>query len=137
VALAADWARLAAEQRALRAQMESHFRSAFPDAVAVADPGLQMRRQLAAARHAASQADEGDFLVMSAKLAAGLNGLPAGAVRVVSYESGRLTLELAITEEALLRRVAARLLQAGLTLEAAPVASGSRRDTVILTVRTS
>ena len=49
----------------------------------------------------------------------------------------RSRLELAITEEALLRRVAARLLQAGLALEAAPAPSGSRRDTVILTVRTS
>ena len=64
VALVADWTLLGAEQRSLRAQMEARFRSAFPDAVAVADPALQMRRQLAAARHRAGVPDGGDFAPM-------------------------------------------------------------------------
>src|SRR6185436_5416452 len=38
VALMIDWASLAHEQRTLRRQMESRFRAAFPDAVAVVDP---------------------------------------------------------------------------------------------------
>ena len=117
--LVADWTLLAAESRSLRARMEARFRSAFPDAVAVADPALQMRRQLAAARHRAGVPDAGDFAPMIAKAAAALKELPAGGLRSVSYESGRMTLELGATEEAALRRIPARLAQTGLIVDVA------------------
>jgi general secretion pathway protein L len=117
VALVADWMVLGAEQRAVRAQMEARFRGAFPDAVAVADPALQMRRQLAAARHRAGLADGGDFVPMIESLAAGLKELPAGTLRTVSYESGRISFELAATEAPALARMAARLARAGLAVE--------------------
>jgi general secretion pathway protein L len=118
-ALIADWSQLASEQRAVRAQMQARFRSVFPDAVAVADPALQMRRQLAVARHRAGLPDGGDFAPMTEKVAAGLKELPAGGLRTVSYESGRMTLELAPIEEAALRRLVARLSQAGLIVDVA------------------
>jgi general secretion pathway protein L len=113
-ALIADWMLLGSEQRAVRGQMEARFRSAFPDAVAVADPVLQMRRQLAAARHRAGVPDGGDFAPMIEKVAIGLKELPQGGLRSMSYESGRMTLELAAIEEAARRRVVARLIQTGL-----------------------
>jgi len=116
-ALIADWMLLAGQQRAARAQMEARFRSVFPDAVAVVDPALQMRRQLAAARHRAGVPDGGDFAPMIGKVAAGLRGLPAGGLRTVSYESGRMILELAAIEEAALRRIVARLVRAGLIVD--------------------
>jgi general secretion pathway protein L len=115
--LIADWVLLGSEQRAVRGQMEVRFRSAFPDAVAVADPALQMRRQLAAARHRAGLPDGGDFAPMIEKVAIGLKELPAGGLRIVSYESGRMTLELAAIEEAALRGTVARLIQTGLIVE--------------------
>jgi general secretion pathway protein L len=117
VALVADWMQLGAEQRAVRAQMEARFRRAFPDAVAVADPALQMRRQLAAQRHRAGLADAGDFAPMIEKVAGALKDLPAGALRTVSYESGRLSLELAPTDAAALERLAARLVRSGLSVQ--------------------
>ena len=126
VALIADWALLGAEQRALRAQMEARFRGVFPDAVAVTDPALQMRRQLAAARHRAGLPDGGDLAPMIEKVAAGLKGLPAGGLRTVSYESGRMILELGAVEAPLLRRTAAQLVQAGLHAQV----SGARQITV-------
>ena len=116
-ALIGDWMLLGAEQRAVRAQMEARFRSVFPDAVAVADPALQMRRQLAAARHRAGVPDGGDFVPMIEKVAIGLKDLPPGGLRTVSYESGRMTLELAAIDEAALRRTVARLTQAGLIVD--------------------
>jgi general secretion pathway protein L len=128
-ALIADWMLLGGEQRALRAGMEARFRSVFPDAVAVVDPALQMRRQLAAARHRAGVADGGDFAPMIEKVAAGLKELPAGGLRTVSYESGRMSLELATIEEAALRRLVARLVRAGLIVEV----TGAR----LITVRAS
>ena len=128
-ALIADWMVLASQQRAVRAQMEARFRSVFPDAVAVVDPALQMRRQLAAARHRAGVPDGGDFAPMIEKVAAGLQALPAGGLRTVSYESGRMTLELAAIEEAALRRIVARLVRAGLIVDV----TGAR----LITVRAS
>jgi general secretion pathway protein L len=108
---------LGSEQRAVRAQMEARFRSVFPDAVAVADPALQMRRQLAVARHRAGLLDGGDFAPMIEKVAIGLKALPAGALRTVSYESGRMSLHLSTIDEAALRRAVAGLNHAGLKVD--------------------
>ena len=141
VALVIDWTSLANEQRALRLQMESRFRAVFPDAVAVAEPALQMRRKLAEARHAAGQSDSGDFLPLIEQVAAAAKELPAGAVRAVSYEDGRMTLELSAVDEASVRRIVARLLQSGLSVdrgvETAPAATRAAGATVVLTVRAS
>lgn len=144
-ALAVDWTLLANEQRALRQQMESRFRAAFPDAVAVVDPALQMNRKLAEARHASGQADTGDFLPLIAQVGAAAKDLPAGAVRAVSYDGGRLTLEVAAADEASVRRIVARLVQSGLSVDqgakAAPAPSSAAArpasGTVVITVRAS
>lgn len=141
LALVMDWTTLANEQRALRQQMESRFRAAFPDAVAVVDPALQMRRKLAEARHAAGQPDSGDFMPMIEQMAAAAKELPGGALRIVSYESGRMTLELAAVDEARVRRIVTQLRQSGLSVDMAkaPSSSAARSTgaTVILTVRAS
>lgn len=141
VALVIDWTSLAREQRNLRQQMEARFRTVFPDAIAVVDPALQMRRKLAEARHATGQPDGGDFLPMIVHVAAATRDLPAGTLRTLSYESGRLTLELSAVDEAGARRIVAHLRQANLSVEmtAAPLlpaapASGAK---LILTVRAS
>ncbi len=133
VALVADWTLLAGEQRALRQDMAARFRGTFPDAVAVVDPPLQMRRKLAEARHAAGQTDGGDFLPMIEQIAAAAGALPPGALRTVSYEGGRVTLELSSVDEAGVHRIVAGLLQSGLSVDMPPArAAGS---TVVLTVR--
>ncbi len=137
MALVTDWTRLAGEQRALRQHMEARFRAAFPDAVAVVDPALQMRRKLAEARRAAGLSDSGDFLPMIETVAAGLKAVPAGSVRIVSYESGRLTLELAALDEATVRRMVARWLQAGLSVDTSAVSTRPGSGTMVLTVRAS
>jgi general secretion pathway protein L len=133
-ALVADWTLLAGQQRALRQQMETRFRAAVPDAVAVADPALQMRRKLAEARHAAGLTDSGDFLPLIEQVASGMKELPAGSVRVASYESGRITLELTVSDESVLRRVTARLREAGLNVDTA-TATGRPGGGAVITVR--
>lgn len=134
-ALAVDWALLAHEQRSLRAQMESRFRGMFPDAVAVADPALQMRRKLAEARHAAGQADSGDFVPMIEQVSLGMRTVPECALRALSYESGRMTLELAAPNEARVSRLIAALTQAGLSVVRSTVAKNQGGAAVVLTVR--
>ena len=139
LALLADWTLLAREQRALRQEMVARFRATFPAATAVVDPALQMRRKLAQARHAAGKTDGGDFLPMIAQVAAAAKELPAGAMRTLSYESGRMTLELSAVDEARARRVVARLRESGLSVETAPARSSTAAHaagaSVVLTVR--
>lgn len=141
LALVVDWTRLANEQRGLRTRMESRFRVAFPEAVAVADPALQMRRKLAEARHATGLPDSGDFMPMIVNVAAALKPLPPGRLRVASYESGRMTLELAGVEDAGIRRIVARLRQSGMQVDrgADPARASGRSGggSVVITVRAS
>lgn len=136
VALITAWTLLASDQRSLRQQMETQFRAAFPDAVAVVDPALQMRRKLAEARHAAGLPDSSDFLPMLAQVALVTKALPAGAVRTVSYEDGLMTLALA-AEDAALQRIVANLRQSGLGVDTAAATASARaaNATVVLTVR--
>lgn len=137
VALVVDWTLLAGEQRSLRRQMDSRFRAAFPDAVAVVDPLLQMRRKLAEARHAAGQADVGDFLPMMEKVVSEMKDLPMGAVRIVSYEGGRMTLEVMAMDEPTINRIVTRLRQAGLSADSSSSLTGAGRANAVITVRVS
>jgi len=132
-----DWTSLANEQRALKQQMESRFRAAFPEAVAVVDPVLQMRRKLAEARHAAGKPDSGDFLAMIETVMTGMKDLPEGGLRVLSYESGRMTLELAATAEPIVNRIVARLAQSGLSVDRSAASKRPGGGTVVITVRAS
>ncbi len=118
VALCVDWALLTNEKLSLQHQMEARFRSAFPDAVAVADPTLQMRRKLTEARHNAGLPDSGDFLPLMVKISIFIKELPVGSLRVATYDNSRLTLQFATLDDVTLRRLVARLAQIGLKVDA-------------------
>ena len=135
-ALTADWILLAGEQRALRHQMESRFRGMFPAAVAVVDPALQMRRKLVEARHAAGLLDDSDFLPMIETVAPGLKELAPGSLRAISYDSGKLVLELAI-DEAAAQRIVARLLESGLSVDTLPAVANGGSGVAVIHVRAS
>jgi general secretion pathway protein L len=137
LALVTDWALLAGERRTVRRHMESQFRTLFPDTVSIVDPALQMRRKLADARHGAGQPDNGDFLPMIDVVAASMSQLPQNTLRVSSYESGRLTLELGTIDEDKLRRMVARLRQAGFAVETARASARGGQPTVRVSVRAS
>jgi len=68
-------------------------------------------------------------------LGGALKGVPVGKLRILSYESGRMTLELAALEKAQLRGVIARLRQAGMRTDASQGAMRAGSATVVLTVR--
>ncbi|EIL88498.1 general secretion pathway L [Rhodanobacter fulvus Jip2] len=134
-ALLGDRMRLASEQQQLRQQMEARFRALFPDAVAVADPVLQMRRQLTRARHAANQPDAGDFPIMLGKVSAVLAAAPTAPLHALSYENGRMTLEWTALDDVLARRTQQLLMDAGFAVEMVPAARSANRGTVTLTLR--
>jgi general secretion pathway protein L len=88
-----DWGRLAYEARSQHAEMETAFRRAFPDAKAVVDPALQMRRNLSELRRAAGEPDPADVIPLLAQLAPALAALNAHP-RSLRFERGELQLEV-------------------------------------------
>ncbi len=134
-ALLADRLRLASEQQQLHQQMEARFRALFPGAVAVADPVLQTRRQLAQARHLVHQPDAGDFPVMLGKVVAALASVPSSELRTLSYEDGRMTLEFTAPSTVLAQQIRARLTQAGFAVQVTPAARNATHGALALTLR--
>lgn len=125
---------LAMEKKALYRQMEQRFRSTFPDAVAVADPALQMRRKLAEARASVGQADNGDFLPMLDAVATTVT-LPENALRSVSYDSGQLTLALSGMDPVQLNQLITQLRDAGMNAEGESGDADANNNSATLTVR--
>jgi hypothetical protein len=98
---------------------------------------LQMRRKLSEARHAAGQPDVGDFLPMIEKVASEMKDLPVGPVRIVSYEGGRMTLEVMALDGPSIDRIVTRLRQTGLNAESSSSTTGAGRANTVITVRVS
>ncbi len=89
-----QWAMLSWEKRSLTQTMEQSFHQAFGNAAVVVNAPLQMRRNLAELRHGTGRSDEGDFLPLLDGASGLLASLPAGAMRAMHYESGRLDVEI-------------------------------------------
>jgi general secretion pathway protein L len=118
-----DWARLAYEARSLRQEMEAAFRRAFPEAKAVVDPALQMRRNVADLRRGAGEPDPTDLVPLLARLAPALAA--AGArPQALRYERGALELELVVASGETRERLARRLRVPGMQVRIERVASG-------------
>jgi general secretion pathway protein L len=85
----AYYLKLDAEARAIRAQMEASFRSAFPGE-AVSDAIVQSRRHLADLRARAGIPSANDFSVLNARTAILLTLAPVGSVAAMEYRDGGL-----------------------------------------------
>jgi general secretion pathway protein L len=117
-----DWARLAYEARSLRNAMEAEFRNAFPEAVAVVDPALQMRRNVADLRRAAGEPDVTDLVPLLARLAPALAAADARPQRL-RYERGELELDLAVGSGETRERLASRLRVPGMRVRVERIAT--------------
>lgn len=117
-----DWARLAFEARGLRSQTEALFRKAFPEAKTVVDPALQMRRNLAALRRTAGEADVADLVPMLVKLSPALATL-GGSPQSMKFERGEIELQLPVASGETRERLASRLQVPGLRVRVERVAT--------------
>jgi general secretion pathway protein L len=102
------WGVLRYEKAQLEARMTDQFKAAFPQARAIVDPALQMRRNLHAARTVAGMAQESDFLPLLAK-AMRLDAGAIGRVKAIGYDTERLTLDIELSERNLADSVLKRL----------------------------
>jgi len=84
------WLKLEAEARALKQQMESAFRTTFPETTAVVDPVLQTKRQLSDLRARAGLPSANDFSVLNARIAQLMSIAPIGSVTGIEYRDGAL-----------------------------------------------
>lgn len=85
-----EWLKLAGEKQALTQNIEHIFRGAFGDESELVDAPLQMQRNLTGLRHATGVADDADFIALLDRTTPMLGS----SVRGLSYESGRLELDI-------------------------------------------
>jgi len=84
------WLKLESESKAIRGQMETSFRSNFPEATAVVDPIVQTKRQLSDLRARVGIPSANDFSVLNARTALLLSAAPVGSVAGMDYRDGAL-----------------------------------------------
>jgi general secretion pathway protein L len=93
IGMNAYFLKLETESRDLRTQMETAFRSTFPGANPLGDPGLvvlQTQRELGGLRARAGLASADDFSVLNAQLAQLLSSAPLGSVAGIEFREGAL-----------------------------------------------
>ena len=110
-----EWATLSNEKKTLMRDMERSFHTAFGDAGTLVNAPLQMQRNLAELRHAAGLPDDGDFLSLLDAAAVPLAALPAGSVRALHYESGRLDADIKLGRSDDFKSLRQQLQSKGLT----------------------
>jgi general secretion pathway protein L len=82
--------KLESESRAIKAQMDTAFRTSFPETTAVVDPVLQTKRQLNDLRARTGLPSANDFSVLNARTALLLTAAPLGSVGGLEYRDGTL-----------------------------------------------
>ena len=106
VASLGDWARLRHEKNRLQNDMVATFKQTFPEATAVVDPALQMRRNLSGLRRTRGVADSADLLPL---LAAAAPLMRQGKVLTLQYEQDKLQFDLLLQDSAQLATLRAQL----------------------------
>jgi len=132
-----DWWTMGREQAALRAEMTTLFRNAFPDAKVIVDPALQMHRKLTDQRIASGLPDSSDFLALLGR--AGPTVKSAGAqIRALHYDKGTLRLDVTLRDSKAVEDVRNRLQSAGVSakIEAANSKPDGVEARVIVTAGT-
>ncbi len=125
-----EWFWLNQQKDSLRQQMTSHFRTAFPQTLAIVDPVLQMQRQYDQLRRERGQPGSTDFLPLLATTTE--TGSSQGRLRRLNYEDGRLEAVFILKNAAEAERLRETLSRRGLTAilrETRPVENGQTEAT--------
>jgi len=82
--------KLESEEKFIRSQMETNFRSTFPEVTTVADTMVQTKQKLSELRSRAGIPSANDFSVLNARTAVLLSAAPLGSVAAMEYRDGGL-----------------------------------------------
>ncbi len=110
-----QWGSLVWERSSLTREMAAVFRQAVPQAQAMVNPPLQMRRLLAELRRASGTLTGDDFLALLGRAAPEVERAQGANVRMIEYASGVLRVELAVPGAQSAPEIVARLKEAGLS----------------------
>jgi general secretion pathway protein L len=121
----ADWAVFKWRVAQLERETQELIRTAAPQ-VGAADADAGWRRAFAAARHRQGRAAPDDALPMLADAALGLSDIQSGALRVINYEAGQLTLDFAKPAAPAIATASPAWIGRGLSVLQAETAGGVR-----------
>lgn len=113
--ITADWILLKREARLLESDMRSSFKKAFPEAKAIVDPPLQMRRNLADLRWRAGGRDMNDLAPMLAEVTTALG--QDSMLRGFDYDKGVLKVDAIVPEEGVALIIRDRLMKTGMDVK--------------------
>jgi len=108
------WATLSWEGARITREMEALFRQAVPEAQAIVDPPLQMRRVLADLRRASGTLASDDFLVLVGRVAPEVERTPGANLRMIEYSSGVMRMDLIVPRSEAATDLVQKLSAAGL-----------------------
>ena len=97
IATLGDWIQLKREHNRLQSAMVTTFKQAFPEAAAIVDPALQMRRNLADLQRSRGVPENSDFLPLLAQAAPFLR---QGHIQSLQYTQDQLTFDLLLSDAA-------------------------------------
>ena len=95
LATIADWAQLRHRQNQLQNEMVTTFKQTFPEATAIVDPALQMRRNLSELQRARGVMGSADFLSLLALTAPVIH---QAKIQTLQYGQDKLQLELLLRD---------------------------------------
>ena len=101
-----DWIQLQREHHHLQSAMVTTFKQTFPEAAAIVDPALQMRRNLADLQRARGIPQNADFLPLLAQAAPLLR---QGHIQSLQYTQDQLTFDLLLSDAAQLNELRQQL----------------------------
>jgi general secretion pathway protein L len=129
----ADWWRLDRERQRLEAELKQTFQSAFPQATAIVDAPLQMRRNLEQLKRERGMVKPDDPRTALARLAAIITATPEVSVTEVTIKDGQATLAAKLAPNA--DAVMAALQERVAGIPSARLSAGSAPNTIEISVR--
>lgn len=89
-----DYAVNARKNRQLDQEMVAQFKVTFPNATTVVDASLQMQRNLDDLKHGLGQSGNADYLPLLSAVTTSIGGISAEKLKDMSYQNGKLTLNI-------------------------------------------
>ena len=95
--------------------MVTQFKASFPNAKAIVDAPLQMKRNLDELKHGAGQISNADFLPLLAAITSNIGPISADRLKSMDYQNGKLELNLTMPDMEQAQAMRQRLSTAGLS----------------------
>ena len=111
-----DYAIKGRQNHNLDQAMVTQFKASFPNATAIVDAPLQMKRNLDDLKHGAGQSSNADFLPLLAAITPNIGAISVERLKGMDYQNGKLVLNLLMPDMEQAQAMRQRLSTAGLSV---------------------